>query len=213
MLQRLDGVYVCERMKASLQCFLFRTRAERTEREVKYLDVRCDHWVLRRTLHASLRQWEAVAVYRRARGSWNCTPSFVAQQPRQVCHPEFSCRKSSCSPKHFVASLWYYEGKIMNRLRNEQWDFEESRAHQKNRSEPNKLTLAQLQTMFLHKRGIHNDKRCNTLEWREHDGWNQLEPHETGIKQDAQWAQTQRNRLKTSNASKQCESHTPGTRY
>lgn len=58
------------------------------------------------------------------------------------------------------------------------------------------------QRCFLHKRGIHNDKRCNTLERREHEGWNQLEPHETGIKQDAQWAQTQRNRLKTSNASK-----------
>lgn len=136
-------------MKAPLECFLFRTRAERTERGVKYLDLRRDHWVVRRTLHTSLRQWEAVAVYRRVRGSWNCTPSFGAQQPQQVCHPEFICRKSSCSPKHFVASLGYYKGKIMNRLRNEQWDFEESRAHQKTRSEPNKLTLAQLQTKMF----------------------------------------------------------------
>lgn len=86
---------------------------------------------------------------RRVRGSWNCTPSFVAQQPQQVCHPEFICRKSSCSPKHFVASLGYYKGKTMNRLRNQQWDFEESRAHQKARSEPNKLTLAQLQTKMF----------------------------------------------------------------
>lgn len=61
----------------------------------KYLDLRRDHWVAWRTCTRHSDNGRQL-LFTEGSIALEMHPKLVAQQPQQVCHPEFICRKSSC---------------------------------------------------------------------------------------------------------------------
>lgn len=138
-MQHLAGLSAIKKKAPKRKCnaketvFLFRTWAERNAHGVNILICDVITELHGEPAHVTLTMGGSCCL---PKGPLllKCTPSLSHSSHSRFVTQNLSAENQAAyvcsSPKQFVASLWYYKGKITNRLWNEKWYFEESYAHQ-----------------------------------------------------------------------------------